>query len=134
MIARSGARSFFPWRRGTRTPRPLEGAPNRASLRPNRTHQGERHEKNQEVRPAVGYAALGLFEGLFVAAIFSFVGVAARDSSPGLPPFLAPFFGVASIVIFPILFGVIGAIGGGLGAVIYNVAARVVGGIEVEVE
>lgn len=83
---------------------------------------------------AICYAALGLFEGLFVAAIFSFVGVAARDSSQGLPPFLAPFFGVASIVIFPILFGVIGAIGGGLGAVIYNVAARVVGGIQVEVE
>ncbi len=83
---------------------------------------------------AICYAALGLFEGLLVAAIFSFVGVAARDSSPGLPPFLAPFFGVASIVIFPILFAVIGAIGGGLGAVIYNVAARVVGGIQVEVE
>ena len=61
-------------------------------------------------------------------------GFAARDSSPGMPPFLAPFFGVASIVIFPILFAVFGAIGGGLGAVIYNVAARFVGGIEVEVE
>jgi hypothetical protein len=83
---------------------------------------------------AICYAMLGLFEGLLVAAIFSVAGLASRDSSSSMPPFLAPFFGVASIVVFPILFAVIGAIGGGLGAAIYNVAARFVGGIEVEVE
>jgi hypothetical protein len=83
---------------------------------------------------AICYAALGLFEGIFVAALFSLAGFAGRDSSSSLPPFLVPFFGVASIIVFPILFAVIGAIGGALGAVIYNVAARVVGGIEVEVE
>jgi hypothetical protein len=43
-------------------------------------------------------------------------------------------FGGFSIIFFPIIFAVIGAIGGGLGAVIYNVSARYVGGIEVEVE
>lgn len=80
---------------------------------------------------AICYAALGFFEGIFVAVTFSVIGLAGRE---GMPRFLAPLFGVASIFIFPILFAVIGAIGGGLGAVIYNVAARVVGGIEVEVE
>jgi len=82
---------------------------------------------------AICYAALGLFEGLLVALVFSAIGVAGREAT-GMPRFFAPLFGVASIVIFPIMFAVIGAIGGGLGAVIYNVAARVVGGIEVEVE
>lgn len=81
---------------------------------------------------AICYAALGLLEGILVAVIFS-VGLAGREST-GMPRFLAPLFGVFSIFVFPILFAVVGAIGGGLGAVIYNVAARFVGGIEVEVE
>ena len=81
---------------------------------------------------AICYAALGLVEGIFVAVVFSMVG--AAGTAPEMPRFLVPLFGVASIFIFPCLFAVIGAIGGGLGAVIYNVAARFVGGIEVEVE
>jgi len=39
-----------------------------------------------------------------------------------------------SIVFFPLLFAVLGAILGGLGAVFYNLSARFVGGIEVELE
>lgn len=81
---------------------------------------------------AICYAALGLLEGILFAVIFSAIG--ATGMPPETPRFIAPLFGVASIFIFPCLFAVIGAIGGGLGAVIYNVAARFVGGIEVEVE
>jgi hypothetical protein len=82
---------------------------------------------------AICYAAMGFFEGIFVALAFSVVGLAGRQGA-AMPRFLGPLFGVASIFIFPILFAIMGAIGGGLGAVIYNIAARVVGGIEVEVE
>lgn len=83
---------------------------------------------------AICYAALGLFEGILVTAIFSVMGLAGQDATPGMPRFLVPLFGAFSIILFPILFGAFGAIGGVLGAVIYNVSARFVGGIEVEVE
>ena|SRR5271168_27214 len=43
-------------------------------------------------------------------------------------------FGLASFIIFPILYGVIGGIGGALIALIYNLAAGWIGGLEVDVE
>jgi hypothetical protein len=43
-------------------------------------------------------------------------------------------FGGLSIVFMPIVFAIMGAIFGGLGAVVYNVSAKYVGGIAVEVE
>jgi hypothetical protein len=51
-----------------------------------------------------------------------------------MPHWLGLLFGGLSIVIFPIALGLMGALMAGLGAVIYNVSARYVGGIAVEVE
>jgi hypothetical protein len=82
---------------------------------------------------AICYALLGLLEGILLTMMFSFMPLAAPDAER-FPRFLSPLFGIFSVVIFPILFAVFGAIGGGLGAVVYNVAARYVGGIEVEVQ
>lgn len=82
---------------------------------------------------AIAYAAMGLLEGAMISVIFSFVPLADQNGQH-LPRFFGFFLGTFSFVVFPILFAVIGAIGGGLGAVIYNVSARYVGGIEVEVE
>lgn len=82
---------------------------------------------------AVCYAALGLLEGAVFAALFSFMPFAAPDAG-NMPRFLGPLFGVLALIGFPILLGVMGAIFGGLGAVVYNLTARFVGGIQVEVE
>jgi hypothetical protein len=82
---------------------------------------------------AICYAILGLIEGAIFAAVFSLAPFAAGDS-PDFPKFLGPLFGVGAVIFFPILFAILGAIGGGLGAVNYNVSARFVGGIQVEVE
>ena len=82
---------------------------------------------------AICYGALGLLEGAIFAAFFSFMPFAAPDTGQ-MPRFMGPLFGVLALVAFPILLGVIGAIFGGLGAVVYNLTARFVGGIEVEVE
>jgi hypothetical protein len=41
-------------------------------------------------------------------------------------------FGVAGIIVMPILYGVFGFIFALIGAVIYNVVAGIAGGIEIE--
>jgi hypothetical protein len=80
---------------------------------------------------AICYALLGLLEGALFSVFFASIPFANKGAN--MPAFLGPIFGGLAIVAFPILFAVIGAIGGGLGAAIYNVAAKYVGGIEVEV-
>ena len=81
---------------------------------------------------AICYAVLGLFEGLMFSIFFAAIPFAGKTQEAA-PRFLGPLFGVLSIFVFPFLFAAIGAIAGGLGAVIYNLSAKYVGGIEVEV-
>ena len=67
---------------------------------------------------AVIWAIIGFFYGLMFASVASFV------------PELAGF-GIASIVIMPIMFAIMGFIGGIICAFIYNIVAGKVGGIVV---
>lgn len=83
---------------------------------------------------AVCYAALGVLEGVVFGLVLTFSSLSAAAEPSKTSRFLGPLFGVAAIIGFPLLFAILGAIGGGLGAVIYNLTARWVGGIEVEVE
>lgn len=82
---------------------------------------------------AICYGVLGLFEGAIFATVFSIAAMAAPHTEAP-PRFLGPVFGVFALIGFPFLFAAMGAIMGGLSAVVYNVTARYVGGIEVEVE
>jgi hypothetical protein len=82
---------------------------------------------------AICYALLGLMEGAIFSVVFSMVPFAGPDA-PQFPRFLGLLFSGFSIIFFPIMFAVIGAIFGGLGAVVYNVSAKYIGGIKVEVE
>jgi hypothetical protein len=82
---------------------------------------------------AITYALLGFVEGALFSVVFSLVPMAAPNARP-VPHAFGLLFGGFSIVAFPVLFGVVGAVFGGLGAVIYNVSARFVGGIEVDVQ
>ena len=79
------------------------------------------------------YAVLGLFMGLIFAAIFSLVPAMGGGNSE-IPGWLAPMFGMGSIVIMPIFYGCMGFIGGALGAVIYNALAGMMGGLELRLE
>lgn len=81
----------------------------------------------------VMYAVLGLFMGLIFAAIFSLIPAAAGPNSE-MPGWLAPMFGMGSIVVAPIFYGCMGFIGGALGAVIYNALAGMMGGLELGLE
>jgi len=82
---------------------------------------------------AICYGVLGLLEGAIFSIVFSLAPMASAGEHP-MPRWMGLLFGGLSIVFFPILFALMGAIMGGLGAVVYNVSARFVGGIAVEVE
>lgn len=78
---------------------------------------------------AICYGLLGLLEGLLFSFAFPLRGLAGSELGG-----LSFLFRGLSIVFFPILFAVMGAVFSWLGAVVYNDSARYVGGIQVEVE
>ena len=84
----------------------------------------------------VVYAFIGLLIGLFVACLSLIAGSVGRFASGGLtaPAAFGMGFGLASIIIFPILYGLIGGIVVSIVAAIYNLAAGWVGGLQIDLE
>ena len=81
---------------------------------------------------AVVYAFLGLFFG-GVISLFALMGAAAGSAAGGdTGGVVAMLFGAGAVVILPIVYGCIGFVGGLIMAPLYNLVAKVVGGIEVE--
>ena len=81
------------------------------------------------------YAALGLLGGLFFALIsLAGAGLAGAMESHDMPAFFPAIFGVGAIILFPILYGVIGLVFGALSAALYNLFAGMVGGIELDLQ
>ena len=81
------------------------------------------------------YALIGLLTGLFFAS-FGFLLANAAASNPDnnyLYAILGRFMGLSAIVLFPVVYGVIGFVGGVIFAAFYNAAARIMGGIDVEI-
>jgi Transmembrane domain of unknown function (DUF3566) len=84
----------------------------------------------------ITYAVVGLLLGIFMAAISGLMGSLGgalnQSAAPG-----AKFFGLGmgfgAIIFFPILYGVIGGVFAALGAVVYNLVAGWVGGLEVDI-
>jgi hypothetical protein len=79
------------------------------------------------------YGFIGLIIGAFIT-LFSLVGAGflhSRDA--GAPAFVGMIFGALAIVIFPIFYGVFGGCVAAISAALYNVAARVIGGLEVDI-
>jgi hypothetical protein len=81
------------------------------------------------------YALLGLIIGAFfsLAMVLGGLGAGLASESEGAGTAFGMLFGVGAIVIFPVLYGIMGFIGAIIMALIYNVVAGVVGGIEVDV-
>ncbi len=86
----------------------------------------------------VVYAFLGFFIGLIVAGLSMIAGSLGSLAGGGGgiigPRGFGAGFGFASIIIFPILYGVIGGVVLSIVAAIYNLAAGWVGGLQVDVE
>lgn len=74
----------------------------------------------------VMYAAIGLIAGLF----FALVGNGVFGAGGGM----MGSFGMAAIIVLPIIYGVFGFIATAIFAMIYNLVAGWVGGIKLEVE
>ena len=71
--------------------------------------------------------------GLFVGAILSLAALAGAFGAGDSGGFAGTLVGIGSIVLLPIVYGVLGFIVSFIGAMLYNVLARTVGGIELDV-
>jgi uncharacterized membrane protein len=81
------------------------------------------------------YACIGLIVGLIVALVSLLGGFAGLVSDGGRAAgFLAMCLGAGAVFILPIFYGVLGSLVGMFVAAIYNVAARLVGGIEITID
>jgi hypothetical protein len=76
-------------------------------------------------------AAMGLLFGIGIA-LFSVLGAGLADTTESA--ILGPVLGVGAVIVLPIFYGVLGFIGGVIGAVLYNVFAAMVGGVEIQTE
>lgn len=78
--------------------------------------------------------ALYALIGLLIGALFTLISVVGTSVAPAeMGPF-AVLFGAMAIILFPILYGLIGAVFSAIAALLYNLVARVAGGLAVEVE
>ncbi len=78
----------------------------------------------------VCYAILGFVLG----AICTLIALGVFPMAQGAHSmFLGRFVGLLAIIICPIVYGLLGAIGALIGAAIYNLASGWVGGLEVEI-
>ena len=82
------------------------------------------------------YGGLGLVFGLvfsFVALLGTAFGTAFEGAS-GPEALFGVLFGVGAVILLPIFYGLMGFLAGLLVSALYNLAARVVGGLELELE
>ena len=76
------------------------------------------------------YALMGFLIGA-IMTLFSLVSSTASSSILGI---FGVLFGIGAIILLPIFYGIAGFIGGLIAALLYNLVASWVGGIEVETE
>ncbi len=79
---------------------------------------------------AVLYAGLGLIFGAMFSLIGMAFGSAMANTEGGA--FLGTIFGVGAIIIMPIVYGIIGFIFSFIAASLFNIAAGMTGGVEIE--
>jgi hypothetical protein len=77
---------------------------------------------------------MGLIFGAFMS-LFSVIGAGfAGASGAGDDAFLGMLFGVGAIIILPIFYGVLGFVMGLISALLYNLIAGMVGGLEIDLD
>jgi hypothetical protein len=77
------------------------------------------------------YAGLGLLFGAIVSLISVMGGMATDEAGGGL---MGAFVGVGAIIFLPLFYGAMGFVMTALMAWLFNVAAGIAGGVEVDVQ
>ena len=80
------------------------------------------------------YAVLGLLMGFIFSAVALFGALLGAAFSNSSEPFVGLIFGFGAVIAMPILYGVMGFIGGLITAAIYNFVVKFTGGLELEFE
>lgn len=80
------------------------------------------------------YAVMGLVFGLIFSVVGMFSSMFTHSAQPHAIPGFGLMFGVGAVIFLPIFYGVIGFLGGLISAALYNVLARTIGGIVIDVE
>jgi len=81
------------------------------------------------------YAGVGLVVGALVALISLVGGFAGMATDAGgASGVVGMVMGVGAIVVFPVFYGVIGFLGMALSALLFNLGARVTGGLEIDAD
>jgi hypothetical protein len=81
------------------------------------------------------YASMGLIIGCIIAVISALgAGFAAATQTSGAPGWMTALFGVGAVILLPILYGILGLVGGAIGAALYNLFSGLVGGLELEMQ
>lgn len=86
---------------------------------------------------SVTMAAFGLIFGVIYGLIFMVVGgalMAGGGRDAGAAGASSLVIGLVMMVAIPVFYAILGFLAGALGGLVYNVAARFVGGIELELE
>ena len=86
---------------------------------------------------SITLAAMGLIIGVIYGLIFMVVGgamMAGGGRDAGMAGGSTLVIGLVMMIAIPVMYGIIGFIGGIIGALVYNVAAGIVGGLELEIE
>ena len=78
------------------------------------------------------YAILGLIFGAIIS-LFALAGGMGANSDEPVPPIMIAIFGAGAVIVLPILYGVMGFVMTLLMAAVYNVTARPLGGVQIDV-
>ena len=84
---------------------------------------------------AMGYALIGLIAGAIIALLsFAGVGLGAAMAEHGgaESSLIAAALGVGAIIILPLFYAVMGFIGGLIAGLVFNVALRWAGGLQLD--
>ena len=80
------------------------------------------------------YASMGLIFGCIIAVISALGAFGAATQTSGAPAWMGALLGVGAVILLPILYGILGLVGGAIGAALYNLFSGLVGGLELEMQ